>query len=148
MAKVDLTRAYYNNSKSYYSVSVGTFKPAELKVADGVAADGTLAIDDEVTLFKLPAGVIVTRSYILVRSAAAETTAKLQVKIGGAGQGTATAVGNTAGAVIANSANALYTGTGAVVTCAVSVAALKSGEFNVVVEYVEADRQNGEFTNV
>lgn len=148
MANVNVLLKERNNAKRYVSASAGTLKPAELTVQDGVAAAGTLAQNDVVTLFKLPADCVITNAYFVVKKAAAETDSKLAIKAGSHNLVAETAVGSAANKVLGTFAGKVYTGTGVDVTATVSAAALKSGEFDIVVEYTELGRMNGEFTLV
>lgn len=148
MANVNVLLKERNNAKRYVSASVGTLKPAELTVEDGVATAGILAQADVVTLFKLPADCVITNAYFVVKKAAAETTSQLTIKAGSDNLVAATAVGSLANKVLGILAGKVYTGTGVDVTATVGTADLKSGEFDIVVEYTELGRMNGEFTVV
>lgn len=148
MAVVNLLGAYENNAKRSGSICVGTINPAEVTTTHGVAANGTLAIGDVVQLAKLPADVVITDAYIVCKVASAQVTAQLEVKAGGQSVIAATAVGNQADKVLGTLAGKLYFPSSPSLEVEVSVAEISSGEFEVVVHYVQLDKINGEYTRV
>lgn len=149
-ATIDLLNANVNNVKKVRSVSCAVIEPAVMTAAKhGVAAEGTIAVGDVVQLFNLPKDCVIVDAYIVVEEAATEATATLEIKSGTDSLIKAIAAGSTAGAVIGIFNGKKVTGTGAMVTCTVGTAALKSGKFSVVVAYDEITRNaNGDFTPV
>lgn len=148
MAVVNLLGAYENNAKRSGSICVGTINPAEVTTTFGVAANGTLAIGDVVQIAKLPENVVITDAYIVCKVASAQNTAQFEVKAGGQSIVAATAVGNQADKVLGTLADKMYFASSPSVEVEVSVAAISSGEFDVVVHYVQLDKINGEYTRV
>lgn len=150
MANINILTYGVNNQKKVRSVSSAVLAPAYLTSKNSnIITDGQLAANDVVSVLKLPASCVVTGGYIVALSAAAEATATLQVKVGGTSVIDAIAVGNTAGAVLGTFSSKVFTGTGADVTVVVGTATLKSGEFAVVLEYDEIERNAfGDYTPV
>ena len=139
MAAVDLTLTGKNNEKRGVSVAVGTID---------VASTGTLASGDVVTLTNLPAGAVVTGAYFLVVTGPTTGTQTLTLKVGSTSVMGATAAGTADGVVKTATVTSAFTGTGAALTATVGTASLTDGKFEVVVEYIQHDKVNGELTTV
>lgn len=146
MAVANLLTAYENNAKRSGCVAVGTINPAEITTQHGIAANGTLAIGDVVQLAKLPENIVITDAYFVCKVASAQDTAQFEVKAGGRSLVAATAVGNQADKVLGTLADKQYFASSPSLEVEVSVATISSGEFDVVVHYVQLDKINGEYT--
>lgn len=147
MATISLVKASHNSAKKGVSLASATLRPAALGIRDGLTADGTLNVDDIVTLFNLPAESVVTNAFVVTKKVSTETTATFKLKLGSTDLMTAITPATTAGG-IAGTATRLYTGaTGMSVALEVGTAAIKSGEFYIVVELMELNKATGEYLN-
>lgn len=146
MAVVNLLKSYENNARRSGSVAVGTFKPAETTTNFGVATNGVVAVGDIVQFAKLPEDVVITDAYIVCKVPSNQATAQLKVKVGGADIVAPVAVGNQGDKVLGSLIGKIYRSTVSTLEVEVSVAAISSGEFDIVVHYNQLDKITGEYT--
>lgn len=135
MANVDKTRLLLNaNEKKVRSVVATRVQLADFS--------GT----DNLQLFVLPANCLITAARVVVATAAqASTTLKIGTSAGGNDLGNALAL-SAAGVVGGALTNGVDTGTGASVWI-VPNQAPTAGDIDVVVEFIEYRRTNGELLN-
>lgn len=147
MASVNINSFGRNNQKKNVSVATATIDAARLTIKEyGVAEDGKIAVDDVLTLFSLPAGCVITNAYFVVEKVPTATTAQIKIDSGTDNLVAATAVGSSV-AVVGSFVGKAYTKSGTDVTATISTAALTDGIIEVVVEYTELHRVNGEYVN-
>lgn len=144
MAKIDVKQLGKNGRKKNISVATCEIYPA-LITDPRLATAGQLAVGDEVEIFELPKGCVVTDCYLVVTNAPAGTAqqATIEVSVGGASLLAATALGGTTG-VVGKIAKKTYLQTGGFVKAVVGAQAFDSGAVTVVIEYHDLERTNGE----
>ena len=145
MASIDYTRVAKNNEKRKVSVFTSNIKPANVTVAEGFAAAGTIAIGDVITLANLPANSIVTNASIQVVTGLTTGTQTVALAVGGTAIMTAVAVGTADN--VTKGTTTIKKVEGAL-TLTTGVAAMVDGEIEVLIEYIEPDVVTGELTNV
>lgn len=147
MANVNINSFGRNNQKKNVSVASATIDAGKLTSKEyGVSEDGKIAVGDVLTLFSLPAECVITNAFFVVKKVPTATTAQIKLDAGTDSLFAATAVGSAV-AVVGSLAGKAYTKSGVDVTATISTAALSDGLIEVVVEYVELNRVNGEYVN-
>lgn len=148
MANADITRFGKNNQKKNVSLASAKLYPAKLDKTYGFAVDGTIAMGDIVTLFQLPPESVVTDCYVVVRTAPTGDGQQATIKISADAVDLmdAVALGNNVGIVGSLKAKT-YIKAGAAITATFGAKALKDGIFELVVEFQELDRVNGDYLN-
>ena len=128
----DLTKEGKNNQKKTYSVFA----------SETISTTATM---DE-TLFTLPAGSLVTNVYAYVSTASGTATDTVDVEVGSTVIANEIVVGTTG--TKTGSVTATYFPTGGVVSVVAGADAPgTAGRFIVVVEYIETQLTNGQYTN-
>jgi len=128
----DLTKEGKNNQKKTYSVFA----------SETISTTATM---DE-TLFTLPAGSLVTNVYVYVSTASGTSTDTVDVEVGSTVIANEIVVGTTG--TKTGSVTATYFPTGGVVSVVAGADAPgTAGRFIVVVEYIETQLTNGQYTN-
>jgi len=127
-----------NSCKKDVSVSSATIDFGEQAVASG----------ESVSVFNLPANAVVTKAYFVVLSGVTGATATGKVTVGSTDAIAAVAFAGVAGAVKGGATTPVFTSTGAEVTVTVGTANATAGKVEVVVEYAEFTKTNGELTSV
>lgn len=147
MAKVDLTNFSKNNQKKNVSLATAKLQPTLMTPQYG-AALGTLANGDVVTLFTLPPQCVITDCYLVVQQVPTGTgqQATIQVKADSVPIMNAVAVGATAQPV-GQLTNKTWIPAGAVITATIGAQNLTDGVVEVVVQFAEISRTNGEYLN-
>lgn len=148
MAKISLNSFAKNNQRKNVSVGSAKIYPAKLDATYSLAKAGELAVGDVVTLFSLPMECVITDCFLVVRTAPTGDSqqAQIQVKADNTAILDAVAVGATSG-VVGSLKQKTYIPAGAEITATISTKALKDGILDVVVEFFELDRANGEYLN-
>lgn len=148
MANIDLNKFSKNNQKKNVSIASGKIYPNLVSPLYGATGAGQIAAGDVVTLFTIPADCVITDCYLVVRTAPTGNgqQATIQVKADAISIMDATAAG--AGVGIAGSLKAkTFLKAGATITAEVAAHPLTDGQFEVVVEFHELDRTNGDYLN-
>lgn len=148
MAKINITRFDKNNQKKNVSLATAKINPAVLDQTYGLETAGTLASGDIITLFKLPAKCVITKCYLRVHKAPTGTgqQATIQVKADTVSIMDAVAVGGQAG-VVGTLKAVTPIDAGAEVTATIGTQSLVDGLVEVVVEFHELERANGDYLN-
>lgn len=148
MANINISRFDKNNQKKNVSLATARINPAVLDETYGLATAGTLASGDVITLFNLPAKCVITNCYVAVHKAPTGTgqQATIQVKADAVSIMDAVAVGAQA-AVVGNLKAKTSIDAGAEITATIGAQALSDGLVEVVVEFHELERTNGDYLN-
>lgn len=148
MAAIDLNKFAKNNQKKNVSIATGKIYPALVGPMYGAATAGQIEANDVITLFNIPADCVITDCYLLVRSVATGNgqQATVEVKADAVTVMDAVATGAAVGVVGALKAKT-FLKAGATITAKVAAQALTDGQFEVVVEFQELDRTNGDYLN-
>ena len=134
MATIDLTRKNGYNKKKVVRISAAEFLATDIPLAANVY-----------TLFNLPPDALIVQAYADVIEGSTETAA-LSIKAG-ATEIVAVADSSATG-ITAGDPDPLKTDTGLAVTIATDTDLdTGDGKFNVIVEYIEYELNNGELTN-
>lgn len=148
MANADITRFGKNNQKKNVSLASAKLYPAKLDHTYGLAVDGTIAIGDVLTLFQLPTESVITDCFVVVRTAPTGDGQQTTIKLSADAVDIMDAVALGANVGIVGSLKAkTYIKAGAVITATLGTKALKDGVFELVVEFQEIDRVNGDYLN-
>lgn len=128
----DLTRTGLNNQKRGVSVFVSEY------MATAVAQDDTLA--------NLPSNIVVQNAYVVVTTASGTATDTVDIKVGSTVVGNECLVG-VLGLGVGTPAPTYFATGGALSVVSGADAPDTAGVYQVVVEYLELDKVNGEYTN-
>lgn len=118
-------------------------RTASISVSDTIATSATL--ND--TLFNLPKNSMVVGGYVLVTTASGTSTDTVDVKVGSTVVINEAVVGAT-GVQEGTLTKSYFSTGGAVTVVAGSDAPDDAGRIRVVLEYIELDKVNGEYTEV
>jgi len=136
MATYDQTLNGKNSYKKSVSVSSATLDFGEQAVSS----------TETVAVFTLPANAVVVNAFFNVTSGVTGATATGKITVGSTDAIAAVTFGGSA-AVKGGTVTKVATGTGAAVTVTVGTANATAGVVEVIVEYIEYTKTNGELTN-
>jgi len=138
MATYDQTLNGKNNQKKDVNVSSATLD----FVAQNVAATETVGV------FRLPDNAVVINAFFFVKTGLTNTTATGKITVGSTDAIAAVAFAGSDATLKGGAVTKVHTGTGADVTVTIGTADATDGEVEVIVEYIEYTKTNGEQTQV
>lgn len=143
MAAVNYLRKDRNNEKRKVCVLAANIKPADVTVAEGFVAAGTIAIADVITVANLPENSIIVGAEIQVITGLTTGTQTVAISVGGVAVMAAVALGTADNVTKGTTIKKKVSGA---VTLTTGVAAMVDGEFEVLIRYIEPDLVTGELT--